>query len=261
MDKQNVQSEQAEDQGQLAQSEGEVQDQGVQNADVQSQDVAGEGNTEDQGTEEPIFMSKDDVPPELQKQWERMNKTFTAKMQGLSQDRKDAQAYRELQETQLRNAQARPQYHEQRQQLADEMGVDMNNLTPEQKATMEWLNGYVAKQVEQYIKPINQQIVQDRTAKELEQVRATYGDDFKQREPEIAMMIQKNPGLNFEQAYKVLTYDERENAGLQKAYANIENKKKAGVIKSTPSSAVAESPNLDDIASIYKSAKKQHGYS
>lgn len=267
-----VQSEQSGDQGQAgaavadpaAQSNNQAIDQGAQPPEAQSQEPAKEGadNSGDQGTQEPaVFMSKDDVPPELLPQWERMNKTFTTGMQGQSQDRKDAQAFRDLQEQQIQSAQAQPQPQKQQEQLANEMGVDMENLTPEQKQTMDWLNGYVAKQVQQHVQPINQQFVQDRTTRELEQVRLKYGDSFTQREPEIAQTIQKSPGLNYEQAYQILTYDEQHKAGLNKAYENVEGKKKAKVSKSTPSGAVADSPNLDSVSDIFQAAKREHGYS
>lgn len=262
MAEENVQSEQSEDQGAIEsqQSEDQAQDQGVENSE-QSDETTQEGESEDQDTQDAVFLSKDDVPDELKGQWEHMNKAFTNKMQELSQDRRDAKAYRELKDQQLLESKQTPRSEDQKKQLANDLGVDMQNLTPEQKATMDWLNNYVANQVQQYIQPINQQFVQDRTKQELQKVRAKFGDDFTSREPEIAEVIRRNPHLDFEQAYKLLTYDEREKAGLQKAYANIESKKKAKVTRSKSSNAVSESPNLDDIGDIFRSAKRQHGNS
>jgi hypothetical protein len=270
MDEENVQSNvQSDDQGDNVQSDDQGEDQGVEQSEssesVHSDESTQEGETEEQGTEEQpqTFLREEDVPAELKPHWKEMNKKFTQEMQKMKSVQADADAYRELMEQELKTAQSRPALEDNKQQLAENMGLDTENLTPEQQQTLGWLNQQIATKAEEMIKPIKQQLVNDRVTRELNQVRDKY-PDFDQYQPQIRQVLKKYPMMDFDAAYKYVTWDDKqktsEDKGLKKVYEKIESKKKAKVAKSSKSAVTGESPDYDSVEDMFRAAKKEHGY-
>lgn len=268
MDEENVQSDvQSDDQGDSVQSDDQGSDQGVDEGSdsVQSDDSTQEGETEDQGTKEQpkTFLREEDVPAELRPHWKEMNKKFTQEMQKVKSVEADAEAYRELMEQELKASQSQPSLEDNKRQLAENMGLDTGNLTPEQQQTLNWLNQQIASQADEMIKPIKQQLVNDRVERELNQVRSKY-PDFDQYQPQIKQVLKKYPMMDFDAAYKYATWGDKqkssEDKGLQKVYEKIESKKKAQVAKSNKSAVTGESPDYDSVEDMFRAAKKEHGY-
>lgn len=244
-----------------------------QETELENQD----GNSEEQSAEEgeqpegeaqtESFTSLDPakLPKELKEVYKNMQADFTRKSQELSEARKKAQLYDQLQQEQIIQTKfpkiedkARPST-ETTQFLAQSLGVDVSQLAGEERQQLEFLaklvDAGVQRGISQHVKPIQSDLLKRDYQAELADVKKKYAD-FNDYLPDIKSVLEANPQLSYEQAYRLASFDDRERKGRNSALKNLEVKKKQASPKASAVAQESDEPK-SDFDSIFKWAKRK----
>lgn len=209
-------------------------------------------------------INPDDLSPELQAKYKEMQAAFTKDRQEISELRKKAQLYEQQQQQELLN-QRFPQQPQKAKQdtndyLLQALGVDSSQLDPDQKAQVEQLgkivDAVVQKQLAETVAPLKNDLQLRDYKQELSEVMKKY-DDFDNYKDKVRDLVSLNPQLDFEQAYKIASWEEREMKGRTTAIKNLEHKSKQSIPKISPKAA--ENSKVESFEDAYTYAKQALG--
>ena len=224
--------------------------------------------TEEESTDVHPELSKvslDDLEGEAkelaEKRLKEMESAFTKDRQGIGELRKKAELYDQYQQEEL----VRQKFPKETKPsgettsfLAEALNVDVSTLDAEQRTQLEQLAKIVdfaaTKRVQEQIQPLQHDLLTKDFKQELESTKKKYAD-FDNYKVEIQTILQQNPQMGYEQAYKIATWDEQSKKGRTEAMKNLEVKKKQSQPKTTASAKEDESPK--GFENIFKWARKK----
>lgn len=226
----------------------------VKNSTEQTEEGAEQASGESE--EESAFskVNPDELPKELQQAYKSMQADYTRKTQEIREIKEKAKLYDQWQQEQIIKSkfpqpvkQATPETEDY---LAQSLGVDINDLTPEEKQQFDTLSklidSAVTKRITEHVKPIQNKMMHKEYEQELAEVRKAHSD-FDTYLPLIESKLKSNPQLTYEDAYKLASYDDREKKGRSEALKNLEVKKKQAIPK------VAQAKESEEPASNFES--------
>lgn len=189
-------------------------------------------------------LNPDELPPELQAVYKQMQRDYTNKTKEASDLRKKAELYDQLQQQELMQERfpTKPANEIQKttiDRLYSKMNVDPSQLTHEQHQQMQVWADFMAEEIQsainQHVVPIQNQVMTREKVDELKQLRSKYSD-FNDHIPEIRKILQQNPNMSYEYAYKVATFDQAKD----KAKVEYQTKLQQQKAKSMPTTKVGK---------------------
>jgi len=248
---------------QVSSEESSTDENSTEEAQSDNEEAVSEDESESSAEESFTKVNPDELPDELKPLFKNMQADYTRKTQELKELQEKAQLYdRLVQEDMVKKKFPEPQEQakpETENYLADALGVSLNDLDDSQRQQVEQLakivDAAVNRRVSESIKPIQDDLLSRDYKQELEETRGKY-PDFNDYVAEIKKIVEQNPQMSYEQAYKLATYEEATKRGRAEAVKNFEAKKKQSSPKTTPSAKESDEPD-GGFESIFNWAKKK----
>lgn len=218
--------------------EGEVVEGSEEGSSGETQGDAKVG--EDNGT---LFFNPNDLPEELKPVFKRMQASFTRKMQMATVGVKKAQAYDQLvrdpgfrawYEARL-NGGAKPE--------ADGGAEETEELSPQDRR----------------IQALEMKQARDDAAREFNEFKSKH-PEWENYSDQLTEMLERRPDLTYEEAFKLVAFDDATNLGSRATVQKLVDKKKANASKPSSISSKGMVPKkVGGIQGAYELAKKQLG--
>ena len=180
-------------------------------------------------TEELKFMKKEDVPPELLPKWTEMDKRFTQGLQKMAEDKKDAEAYREIMAEVEKEREAGGEGEEPEGEISkstESILEDLSLLSPEEQ--VEAVKRIVRGEMDAELQPERDARVQ----KEIERLEADpkYKGLLEKHASKIEKVFEAIPVLagspdGIEAALRLVAYEDVLQQGKNIAYEEMKRKK------------------------------------
>lgn len=193
------------------------------------------------------FLDPNKVPKELKPAWDRMQASFTRKMQAASQVSRQAAAFQEL----VADPDFRSWYEAKANGSA---GRSQSNTEDEDEGD---LDNRVNRLVESRVGDLERKFYQDQAAREFETFQAA-NPNWRTYQHEMEAFMQRNPNATYEEAYRNASYGDARKAGGEEVINDrLPGKKRANITKPSSVAPGKVTKKPSSIREAYEMAKEQ----
>jgi hypothetical protein len=216
-------------------------DEGADDSDDQDDDASdddadgGEGKDKEKPN---LFFDPNKLPPELKGPFKAMQASFTKKMQKASLGLKKAEAFDELlQEPRFhawmeayKAGRLGPDGMPARSARRGRTSSDDDDDDDDSKEKPDSVRALIRDEITKALRPQESARALDSARVEFEQFKSDY-PEYVNYQDDMKEVLDKNPGLSFEQAFKIASFGDASSEGGRRALKTLSGKKRANVSK------------------------------